>query len=147
MSLSPISKRSLADESVNVVVFCLALMGTNFLDFVKEAIRILKPNGEIWIAEIKSRFSENNTIEFVKVLKSLGLFHKSTDENNKMFVRLEFFKPNKQYLEDRDQKEKVRKSKRRTFEEHDAEEESVDKRREREPEGKWLLKPCIYKRR
>lgn len=79
----------LEDESVNVVVFCLALMGTNFLDFIKEAIRILKPNGEIWITEIKSRFVDD-TRDFVNTLKTLGLFHKSTDESNKMFVRMEF---------------------------------------------------------
>lgn len=30
-------------KSCDVVVFCLSLMGTNFLDFIKEANRILKP--------------------------------------------------------------------------------------------------------
>ncbi|KAI1075045.1 methyltransferase-domain-containing protein [Whalleya microplaca] len=46
----------LADGSVNVVVFCLALMGTNWLDFVEEAWRALHWKGELWVAEIKSRF-------------------------------------------------------------------------------------------
>lgn len=147
ITVADIKNVPLEDESVNVVVFCLALMGTNFLDFIKEGIRILKPNGEIWIAEIKSRFSENDTKEFVTILKSLGLFHKSTDDANKMFVRMEFFKPNKQYLEDRDKKEKEMKKKRRTFEEYDEEGESLDQHRSREAEGKWLLKPCLYKRR
>ncbi|KAI1265540.1 methyltransferase-domain-containing protein [Xylariaceae sp. FL1019] len=41
--------------SVNVVIFCLALMGTNWLDFIEEAYRILHWKGELWIAEIKSR--------------------------------------------------------------------------------------------
>ena len=32
----------LEDESCNIVVFCLSLMGTNLRDFVKEANRVLK---------------------------------------------------------------------------------------------------------
>ncbi|KAK0751024.1 methyltransferase-domain-containing protein [Schizothecium vesticola] len=47
----------LADGSVDVAVFCLALMGTNWLDFVEEAYRVLRWKGELWIAEIKSRFA------------------------------------------------------------------------------------------
>lgn len=46
----------LADGSVDVAVFCLALMGTNWLDFVEEAYRVLHWKGELWVAEIKSRF-------------------------------------------------------------------------------------------
>ncbi|KAL7804377.1 methyltransferase domain-containing protein [Trichoderma afarasin] len=44
------------DGSVNVAIFCLALMGTNWLDFVEEAYRLLHWKGELWVAEIKSRF-------------------------------------------------------------------------------------------
>lgn len=44
-------------DSVNVAVFCLALMGTNWIEFIEEAWRILHWKGELWIAEIKSRFS------------------------------------------------------------------------------------------
>ncbi|CAK7270381.1 25S rRNA (adenine645-N1)-methyltransferase [Sporothrix epigloea] len=43
--------------SVDVAVFCLALMGTNWLTFVEEAYRILRWKGELWVAEIKSRFA------------------------------------------------------------------------------------------
>ncbi|EEU40814.1 uncharacterized protein NECHADRAFT_34271 [Fusarium vanettenii 77-13-4] len=51
-----IANLPLADGSVNVAVFCLALMGTNWVDFVEEAYRILHWKGELWVAEIKSRF-------------------------------------------------------------------------------------------
>jgi ribosomal RNA-processing protein 8 len=51
-----IANLPLADGSVNVAIFCLALMGTNWLDFIEEAYRILHWKGELWIAEIKSRF-------------------------------------------------------------------------------------------
>lgn len=33
----------LADNSVDVAIFCLSLMGTDFLKFLKEAYRVLKP--------------------------------------------------------------------------------------------------------
>lgn len=143
----------LEDESCNIVIFCLALMGTNFLDFVEEAYRLLAPNGELWIAEIKSRFSESTNaktkkqedvgLEFVESLKLLGFYHKKTDNENKMFTRFEFFKPSREIIEQR--KEKMQK--RKKFVEHESKKEELDKRREQTPEGKWLLKPCIYKRR
>lgn len=46
----------LKDSSVDIAVFCLALMGTNWIEFVEEAWRVLKWKGELWVAEIKSRF-------------------------------------------------------------------------------------------
>lgn len=44
------------DASVDVALFCLALMGTNWIAFIEEAYRILHWKGELWVAEIKSRF-------------------------------------------------------------------------------------------
>lgn len=51
-----IANLPLADGSIDVAIFCLALMGTNWIDFIEEASRILHWKGELWIAEIKSRF-------------------------------------------------------------------------------------------
>ncbi|KAF2152000.1 hypothetical protein K461DRAFT_279522, partial [Myriangium duriaei CBS 260.36] len=50
----------LRDGSVDVAIFCLALMGTNWIDFIEEAYRILKWKGELWVAEIKSRFTRKD---------------------------------------------------------------------------------------
>jgi ribosomal RNA-processing protein 8 len=47
----------LADGSIDVAIFCLALMGTNWIDFIEEAFRVLRWKGELWVAEIKSRFA------------------------------------------------------------------------------------------
>ncbi|KXX77360.1 Ribosomal RNA-processing protein 8 [Madurella mycetomatis] len=52
-----IANLPLADGSVDVAIFCLALMGTNWTDFVEEAYRVLRWKGELWVAEIKSRFA------------------------------------------------------------------------------------------
>ncbi|KAF2091452.1 hypothetical protein K490DRAFT_31370 [Saccharata proteae CBS 121410] len=51
-----IANLPLPDNSVDVAIFCLALMGTNWTDFVDEAWRVLRWKGELWVAEIKSRF-------------------------------------------------------------------------------------------
>ncbi|KAG1234961.1 hypothetical protein G6F68_018946 [Rhizopus microsporus] len=53
-----ISKLPLEANSVDVVVFSLSLMGTNYLEFLKEAHRVLKVGGELKIAEVVSRFSD-----------------------------------------------------------------------------------------
>lgn len=51
-----IANLPLEDGSVDIAIFCLALMGTNWIDFIEEAFRILRWKGELWVAEIKSRF-------------------------------------------------------------------------------------------
>jgi len=53
-----ISNLPLEDGAVDIAIFCLALMGTNWIDFVEEAWRVLHWKGELWIAEIKSRFGK-----------------------------------------------------------------------------------------
>lgn len=64
----------LKDGTVDIVVFCLSLMGTNIVDFLLEARRILKTNGIIRIAEVRSRFEgESDGIKkFTRVLHKLG---------------------------------------------------------------------------
>lgn len=155
VTVADIKHTPLPDESCSIVIFCLALMGTNFLDFIKEAYRLLCPRGELWIAEIKSRFtdsssaspdqlqSQTSSSEFVEALKLLGFFHKKTDDNNKMFTRFEFFKPPLEIIEERRKKAANRKK----FIENDTSLQALESRRQVVPEGQWLLKPCIYKRR
>ena len=57
VTVADIARLPLPARAVDVVIFCLALMGTNFLEFVDEAGRVLRPRGELWVAEIKSRFN------------------------------------------------------------------------------------------
>jgi len=51
----------LPKESVDVGTYCLALMGTNVADFVREAWRVLKFNGVLRVAEVRSRFETAST--------------------------------------------------------------------------------------
>ncbi|KAI0525918.1 hypothetical protein F5B22DRAFT_633284 [Xylaria bambusicola] len=74
----------LADGSVDVVIFCLALMGTNWLDFIEEAYRILHWKGELWVAEIKSRFGHvSNKNKSVPVNHSVGNRKKNQEKKGK----------------------------------------------------------------
>ncbi|EYU34744.1 hypothetical protein ABFS82_11G131300 [Erythranthe guttata] len=112
------SKTPLVSSSVDVAVFCLSLMGTNFPSYLQEANRVLKPNGWLLIAEVKSRLDPTtggaDPNDFVKAICELGFIAKSKDFSNKMFILFYFQKKEKQ------------KSK----------------------NIKWPeLKPCIYKRR
>ncbi|KAJ9508817.1 hypothetical protein QJQ45_028124, partial [Haematococcus lacustris] len=47
----------LPDASVDVAVFSLALMGTDYAQFLMEASRVLRHKGWLWIAEVRSRFA------------------------------------------------------------------------------------------
>lgn len=143
ITVADIKNVPLPDNSCTIVIFCLSLMGTNFLDFIKEAYRILAPRGELWIAEIKSRFGDGKGDEFVETLKLMGFFHKRTDDENKMFTRFEFFKPPQDIIDER----KAKLERRQKFIEVESAKEKLERKRKEVAEGKWLLKPCIYKRR
>ncbi|KAF2403327.1 hypothetical protein EJ06DRAFT_526919 [Trichodelitschia bisporula] len=52
-----IASLPLPPSSIDIAIFCLALMGTNWTDFIDEAWRVLRWRGELWVAEIKSRFA------------------------------------------------------------------------------------------
>ena len=60
----------LDDDSLDGAIFSLSLMGTNYVDYIKEAHRCLKLDGHLWIAEATSRFQ--NLIEFEDELAKIG---------------------------------------------------------------------------
>ncbi|KAG6963727.1 hypothetical protein JG688_00008023 [Phytophthora aleatoria] len=85
----------LKDASVDIAVYCLALMGTSVREYVREVYRVLNPGGVLKVAEVKSRFESESLggIEgFVQTLRKLGFDCKHKDERNKMFVLFEFVK-------------------------------------------------------
>lgn len=90
------------DASLDAAVFCLALMGTDYGAFLREAHRVLKPKGRLWIAEVRSRFgsaklshdtaggdSRENYGPFTHALQELGFKVTRTDSSNRMFVVVE----------------------------------------------------------
>ena len=86
----------LPKEAVDAVVFCLALMGTNLDDFIREARRILKNGGELIIAEVESRVK--NREDFNRWIESHGFQRiKSTNKDQsipKMFILEKYKKIN-----------------------------------------------------
>ncbi|KAF4321504.1 hypothetical protein BBO99_00006691 [Phytophthora kernoviae] len=85
----------LKDSSTDIGVYCLALMGKNVREYVREVYRVLKPGGVLKVAEVKSRFESESLggIDgFVEVLHKMGFDCKNKDERNKMFVLFEFIK-------------------------------------------------------
>ncbi|XP_050271037.1 ribosomal RNA-processing protein 8 isoform X1 [Quercus robur] len=115
------SKTPLDSSVIDVAVFCLSLMGTNYQNYLKEAHRVLKP----WFAphfvkHFHIRFDPNtggaDPKKFSKAVCDLGYSSVLKDYSNKMFVLLYFKKKDKQKSEMK--------------------------------EIEWPeLKPCLYKRR
>lgn len=66
VTISDIAQLPLADKSVDVAIFCLALMGTNWIDFVVEAARVVRVGGECWVGEVRSRFTGTKEFEILK---------------------------------------------------------------------------------
>jgi ribosomal RNA-processing protein 8 len=80
----------LHDASVDVAVFCLALMGSNFADFLREAHRLLRPKGILKIAEVSSRIDDQGAWD--ALLEGLGFDLREHDDSNSHFVMYEYVK-------------------------------------------------------
>lgn len=78
-----IANLPLEDGSIDIAIFCLALMGTNWIDFIEEAFRVLRWKGELWIAEIKSRFGRVGGNNKKVVEHSVGHRKKNQPVNKK----------------------------------------------------------------
>lgn len=55
--ISKLSAAGVKEGTVDIAICCLSLMGTNWVDVVDECARVVRGGGEVWVAEIKSRFA------------------------------------------------------------------------------------------
>ncbi|KAL0424260.1 UNVERIFIED_CONTAM: Ribosomal RNA-processing protein 8 [Sesamum radiatum] len=87
----------LDSSSIDVAVFCLSLMGTNFPNYLQEANRVLKPNGWLLIAEVKSRLDPNtggaDPNKFVKAICELGFTSTSKEKQKSKDIEWPELKP------------------------------------------------------
>ncbi len=77
-------------KQIDVGVFSLSLMGTNFPEFVLEANRVLRPGGLLFVAEVVSRFTDVQT--FCKYMREEGGFEQLSVKTLKGFFYLMIFK-------------------------------------------------------
>ncbi|CAH2236612.1 jg16451 [Pararge aegeria aegeria] len=84
------ARTPLLARSMDVAVYCLALMGTELTQYLLEANRVLKPGGHLLIAEVESRF--DNIQAFTSDVQRLGFSLKKLDDTQKVFYFLEFTK-------------------------------------------------------
>lgn len=62
----------LEDESIDIAVFSLALWGSNYEDYFKEAYRLLNYDGLMYIAEPTKSYDETQRAELMEMLKRNG---------------------------------------------------------------------------
>ncbi|GBG30127.1 Ribosomal RNA-processing protein 8 [Hondaea fermentalgiana] len=133
----------LEDASLDVAVFSLSLMGTDYQRFLLEARRTLKVGGTLIVAEVKSRFCsaakgaadsardmERGIASFKRVLKKLGFRLINEEIDNRMFVLFRFRKA-AMLGGSAQEAELARRIKARGFLE----------------ENEGVLKSCVYKKR
>jgi hypothetical protein len=73
------------DGALDVAIFCLSLMGVNFTDYVREAHRCLRLDGQLHIWEPASYFDD--VLKFCSKLARLG-FDVMTPETEGAFIRI-----------------------------------------------------------
>ncbi|MCO5583786.1 hypothetical protein L7F22_037700 [Adiantum nelumboides] len=120
----------------DIAVFCLSLMGTNWVEMIIEARRVLCPGkGSLIVAEVASRFT--NIDDFVKLIELLGFQLISKDAKNTHFSLFEFRK-----LSDKEISSQIGGL--ASIKDDETERRETKMLIEK---GRTLLKPCLYKRR
>ncbi|KAK0550670.1 25S rRNA (adenine645-N1)-methyltransferase [Tilletia horrida] len=127
---------------VDAVVFCLSLMPTNWVDMIFEARRIMREGGELYIAEVASRF--NTLDDFVSILERLGFKLADKDDSNTHFTILHL-----RLMKDVAVWNQWKATKGQEWEKDlgAAESDLAAYRAHLVQEGSKILKPCLYKRR
>ena len=85
------SKVPLNDNSVDVVVYSLSLMGSNYLDYLKEGHRILKPFGLMFICEPYKKVKDKLE-SYENKLKEIGFNVTSIKSSINKFVYIDCIK-------------------------------------------------------
>ena len=112
-----IANLDLPDESVDLAIFCLSLMGTNYHAFIRQALRVLKQGGYMIISEVISRYSD------------VKAFHNKIENYG---VKLENHKNIKNYFD---------------FAVFKKKDNRWNQIYDEDIEWAGLLKPCMYKKR
>jgi SAM-dependent methyltransferase len=84
-----ISNLPLHNQKIDCALFCLSLMGTNHVNMVKEAHRVLKNQGILIVAEVATRFNQK---DFIRDMQMIGFKNIKTIIPNSFFSMFVFRK-------------------------------------------------------
>jgi ribosomal RNA-processing protein 8 len=70
VTVANLSELPIEAASIDIGVFCLALMSTNYYDFLVEAHRVVKPNKLLKVVEVRSRIPDPK--RFVTLVEGIG---------------------------------------------------------------------------
>jgi ribosomal RNA-processing protein 8 len=87
-----ITDTKLDSNSIDAAVVCLALMNTDMWSIINECHRILRIKGILYIAEVESRFPNNDVRGFRELVEGRGGFRLVDERREKMFVMWQFEK-------------------------------------------------------
>ncbi|KAG8227177.1 hypothetical protein J437_LFUL008061 [Ladona fulva] len=90
VTVCDMAKTPLSKGSVDIVVFCLSLMGSNLSDYIAEANRVMKMGGLMKIAEVESRFEDVS--KFLQLMGKFGFLCTCKDLSNDYFYLFDFRK-------------------------------------------------------
>ena len=123
----------LAIHSVDTVVYCLSLMPTDYVAVLSEGLRILRPGGELIVAEVSSRLVEGGGVDgLVRGLEGMGLTRRKVLDND--YFALVWCTKAKPHSDTAARSKKEKGS-------------GVGGGRRADTNGKVVLTPCIYKKR
>ncbi|KAG8345918.1 hypothetical protein TRVL_03255 [Trypanosoma vivax] len=90
VTVADISNVPLESNSVDICVFSLSLMSTNYIECLYEAFRILKPKRLLKIVEVRSRIP--NPRRFAELVEDIGFTTDYYDTVGDYFVAYDFIK-------------------------------------------------------
>ncbi len=85
-----------ADGEMDIAVFCLSLWGQDYQDYFKEAHRILKNNGRVFVVEPNDDFGDGkrygDEVEFINTVEKYGFYRLGNVVKRNNFSYFRFFK-------------------------------------------------------
>ena len=125
----------LPPHSVDTLIYCLSLMPSDYQALLSEGLRILRPGGELIVAEVSSRLVEGGGVEgFVRGLEAMGVKRRKVVDND--YFALVWCIKNK--AENETDRTAARGKK--------AKSDGGGRNKGREQNVKVVLTPCIYKK-
>lgn len=87
-----VAATGMADQTLDVAVFSLSLMGLNYRDYIREAFRLLRYGGLLKVAEPATRWEGGKLDELLGVITSCGFSLVGQPQHRDRFIYLDAIK-------------------------------------------------------